>query len=499
MEDDSAPPGGSEALVGAPRTDGESNPGPRRGDEQNGTDLARGGTPSAILQRNPLDIIFEAIRAADGGQDGVAVALPRVVEAAAAHGLTEGMTMEAVENWASLGVVEIGAGAVAIRPGTVSSPPVTASQPPTGAGGRETNPRLVALLSLFDGTGMARLGMDDMLRMAGSAGALVYSAFAEIDGVLATAVEAQWRARAACGMGVPHTQIARDVWDLVRGDAGPLRAALRAVPQGALLLLVAGSPCQDLTVAGRYRGRRGIAGPQSVLFYAVPVVARAISEIRPDLIVHVLLENAGTTLRQHRHAMGRALGMDEATTDGHSVVVDAADWAHLPRRRLLLSTFPRDAQPWMPPRRSAPWDRGWRPHWQAAMAPLMRARHQTGSFIRGSTFQYMAPALLYHDDGPWQSMGMVAVRSRIEQLMPPELRRAWMLLHRSPRGEDEREAERAAEWIGRFGAQHGFRPPNLCERSRVTGSAHYLESLGLGPRELYDAQGNHFDRHVIPY
>ena len=299
--------------------------------------------------------------------------------------------MEAAENWASLGVVEIGAGTVIIRPGTVSSPPVTASQPPTSAGGREISLRPVALLSLFDGTGMARLGMDDMLRMAGSAGALVYSAFAEIDGVLATAVEAQWRARAACGMGVPHTQIARDVWDLVRGDAGPLRAALRAVPQGALLLLVAGSPCQDLTAAGRYRGRRGIAGPQSVLFYAVPVVARAISEIRPDLIVYVLLENAGTTLRQHRHAMGRALGMDEATTDGHSVVVDAADWAHLPRRRLLLSTFPRDAQPWVPPRRSAPWDRGWRPHWQAAMAPLMRARHQTGSFIRGSTFQYMAP------------------------------------------------------------------------------------------------------------
>ena len=111
----------------------------------------------------------------------------------------------------------------------------------------------------------------------------------------------------------------------------------------------------------------------------------------------------------------------------------------------------------------------------------------------------MAPALLYHDDGPWQGMGMVAVRSRIEQLMPPELRRAWLLLRRSPRGEDEREAERAAEWIGRFGAQHGFRPPNLSERSRVTGSAHYLGSLGLGPRELYDAQGNHLDRHVIPY
>ena len=73
-----------------------------------------------------------------------------------------------------------------------------------------------------------------------------------------------------------------------------------------------------------------------------------------------------------------------------------------------------------------------------------------------------------------------------------------MVLHRSPRGEEEREAERAAAWVGRFGQQHGFRPPNLGERSRAMGSASYLDSLGLCPRALYDAQGNHFDRHVIP-
>ena len=60
---------------------------------------------------------------------------------------------------------------------------------------------------------------------------------------------------------------------------------------------------------------------------------------------------------------------------------------------------------------------------------------------------------------------------------------------RIPRGEDEREAERAAEWVGRFGQQHGFRPTNLGERSRATGSASYLDSLGLCPRALYDAPG----------
>ena len=94
---------------------------------------------------------------------------------------------------------------------------------------------------------------------------------------------------------------------------------------------------------------------------------------------------------------------------------------------------------------------------------------------------------------------MATVRARIRRILPPELRNAWALLHRgTARGEDEREAERATEWIGRYGQQHGFRPPNLGERSRVTGSACYLESLGLTPRALFDGQGNHFDRHVIP-
>ena len=108
-----------------------------------------------------------------------------------------------------------------------------------------------------------------------------------------------------------------------------------------------------------------------MLFYAVPTVARAATEIRPDLNVQVLLENAGTAQRRHRLAMGEALGMDAAATDRHGVVVDAGDWAHLPRSRLLLSTFGPDEQPWRPPRRAAPWDRGWRP--RTGRAPWPRS------------------------------------------------------------------------------------------------------------------------------
>eukprot|EP00974_Lingulodinium_polyedra_P009547 915426-Lingulodinium_polyedra.AAC.1 len=62
-------------------------------------------------------------------------------------------------------------------------------------------------------------------------------------------------------------------------------------------------------MAGRYQGRQGLAGPRSILFYALPVPARATAELRPDLRVHVLCENAGTTRPEFRRAMLLALGL----------------------------------------------------------------------------------------------------------------------------------------------------------------------------------------------
>ena len=95
---------------------------------------------------------------------------------------------------------------------------------------------------------------------------------------------------------------------------------------------------------------------------------------------------------------------------------------------------------------------------------------------------------------------MAMVRVRIGRILPAELRDAWAMLHRGVlRGGAERGAERVADWIGRNGERHGFRPPNLAERSRVTGSAGYLEGLELPARALYDGQGNHFDRCVVPW
>eukprot|EP00974_Lingulodinium_polyedra_P009548 915635-Lingulodinium_polyedra.AAC.1 len=67
---------------------------------------------------------------------------------------------------------------------------------------------------------------------------------------------------------------------------------LQDLPQGGLLLITAGSPCQELTSAGTHGGELGLAGSQSVLYHAVPAIARVAGILRPDAYAHVFAENA---------------------------------------------------------------------------------------------------------------------------------------------------------------------------------------------------------------
>jgi len=106
-----------------------------------------------------------------------------------------------------------------------------------------------------------------------------------------------------------HTRIYEDVWQLLHEHAGPLRRFLEKCPIGVLLLIAAGSPCQQLTAAGKHRGKQGLCGRDSNLFYAVPAVAYASQVYRPDLAAHVLLEDAGSVQEAHKRAVLVALGL----------------------------------------------------------------------------------------------------------------------------------------------------------------------------------------------
>jgi hypothetical protein len=56
----------------------------------------------------------------------------------------------------------------------------------------------------------------------------------------------------------------------------------------------------QLTTIGTGGGHLGLAGRDSVHFFIFPAIARVIQLVRPDIRLHLLIENAGSTLPPHR-------------------------------------------------------------------------------------------------------------------------------------------------------------------------------------------------------
>eukprot|EP00974_Lingulodinium_polyedra_P012630 1222722-Lingulodinium_polyedra.AAC.1 len=59
---------------------------------------------------------------------------------------------------------------------------------------------------------MARVGMEDLLRLLHARASLVASGFSEINRTLARAVQAHWQRVAALGLAIPHERLTYDVW-----------------------------------------------------------------------------------------------------------------------------------------------------------------------------------------------------------------------------------------------------------------------------------------------
>eukprot|EP00969_Alexandrium_andersonii_P126272 5581826-Alexandrium_andersonii.AAC.1 len=174
----------------------------------------------------------------------------------AAAGFTPAMIRECVEHWAGLEVVEAREdGCLRICPDSLTPPPLLLAAPaappatPVDAPGFLGGRAPLALLSLFDGIGTARLGVEDALAALPQQGRLVASWFVESDEQLAPLVETYWRGRARLLGLTPHRRAAAGVWELLHGGGAELRRVEATLPRGTHLLVVAGSPCQDLTTA----------------------------------------------------------------------------------------------------------------------------------------------------------------------------------------------------------------------------------------------------------
>jgi len=394
----------------------------------------------------------------------------------------------------------------------------------------------VVLLSLFDGTGFARLAVEDAMRTCPGA-VLAGAAFVEIDGHLRNAVNQLWQQRAQRSPGtLPYTPLAADVWDLMRplhqgqnnldvptpGDAprnwqaGNPRIARFAsqLPSCATVLIIAGSPCQQLTYGGRNQGGQGLCGPDSVHFFVVPTVAWAIQELRPDVHAHIVLENAASMQPRQKQAILQALGFLEERR--HLRTMNSGNWTAFPRNRHYFSTLGDDAQPSLPERRPQPWETGWAPRADSAMEPMMRSRDANA--VRASTRQYHPRSLVYRrtpiepDGFDWHGWPAEVILRHILTLMPEELRPLYTSLVAGRYGKRrdgtyhehaERDLVPVMRWIDEHGPALGFRIPTPHERARSTGRLEYLLGLHLSPVQLYDAVGNHFDpdalsRRLIP-
>ena len=129
-----------------------------------------------------------------------------------------------------------------------------------------------------------------------------------------------------------------DVWDLYRGDPAPVKVFADSLTPGCLVLVIAGSPCQQFTWAGPHEGRQGICGEDCHLFFAVPAVTWTLATIRPDIVVHTVVENVASMLPIHRKPILEPMGHLDART--HLATLDTQDWSHTPRRRQFLGTMP---------------------------------------------------------------------------------------------------------------------------------------------------------------
>ena len=90
----------------------------------------------------------------------------------------------------------------------------------------------------------------------------------------------------------------KDVWTLTDKDSQILRQAKAMHPE-LKWIVIAGSPCQDLTYAGFLNGLLGLTGQRSMLFFIVYIVVLHLQKLYGIRSVRYLTENAGSMQPVH--------------------------------------------------------------------------------------------------------------------------------------------------------------------------------------------------------
>ena len=204
----------------------------------------------------------------------------------------------------------------------------------------------------------------------------------------------------------------RDVWDLLGQNSLILRQA-KAMYPNINWLLIAGSPCQDLTYAGYLNGLLGLTGNRSMLFFVVYVVLSQLQTLFGFNSVRFLTENAGsmqTVENKRKPNSGPQLEQSEhfqlflyclglpTNVPANAWLWDTGPYYGIRRQRVFLRSHMDTA---IPPTRPVPGDEVWGPlvslaNEHVVLAPLLRTREYTqGGAVRLSWTGYQPTALLW--------------------------------------------------------------------------------------------------------
>ena len=106
----------------------------------------------------------------------------------------------------------------------------------------------------------------------------------------------------------------KDVHSLIANNCQVLRSTIEAYPD-LKWIITCGSPCQDLTFAGPYKGLLGLAGPCSRLFFVFLCIIFTVQQLCGPQAVRFLAENAASMLEMHYKAFCRLLNIDVMPPD----------------------------------------------------------------------------------------------------------------------------------------------------------------------------------------
>ena len=100
----------------------------------------------------------------------------------------------------------------------------------------------------------------------------------------------------------------RDVHSLVANGCRILQTTLKMFPD-CKWIVVGGSPCQDLTLAGAMKGVLGLTGMSSRLFFILLCVIYTVQIAVGPAAVRFLVENAGSMQKMHLEAFCKLLSL----------------------------------------------------------------------------------------------------------------------------------------------------------------------------------------------